>query len=45
MKEIPWKLYLNIFFRFIFSALEDSVKASQEILMHQIEFISGFILL
>ena len=44
-KEIPLKRHLNIFFRLIFSASEDFVKVSQKILRHQIEFISGFILL
>ena len=43
--EIPLKLHLNIFFRLIFSASEDFVKVSQNILRHQIEFVSGFILL
>ena len=44
-KEIPLKRHLNIFFRLIFSASEDFVKVSQNILRHQIEFVSGFILL
>ena len=44
-KEMPLKLYLNIFFSLIFSALKDLVTVSQKILVHQIEFISGFILL
>ena len=43
-KEIPLKRHLNIFFRLIFSASEDFVKVSQNILRHQIEFVSGFIL-
>ena len=44
-KEIPLKRHLNIFFRLIFSASEDFVKVSQNILRHQVEFVSGFILL
>ena len=44
-KEIPLKHYLNIVFRLIFSASKDLVTVSQKILVHQIEFISGFILL
>ena len=33
-----------MFFKLIYSASENFVKASQNILRHQIEFVSGFIL-
>ena len=39
------KLYLDIFFRLIFGTSDYFVKVSLKILRHQIEFISGFILL